>query len=145
MTDPFEEVSPAAPINPWQELNIRFSRSMLWDMLGPYQMMNNSAQYGQNPASMDVLEAEAKDMMEREYSMLPLGMDFGLLCLIASETASSVLMKNDEDLQHLPQEELMKFRQHNIRLGTTIAKSVVSHMLQKGLIKYGELNEFLGQ
>lgn len=145
MTDPFEEVSPVMPIDPWQALTTELSRSMMWDMIGPKRMREEPERYGQNPASLDVLEAEAKEMYARKHSMLPFGMDFSLLCYMAAETASLALIKNDDVLIDLPDEEKVKFRIHNVKLGTAIAETVVSHMLQKGLIQYGEVNEFLGE
>ena len=36
-------------------------------------------------------------------------------------------------------------RMNNIKLGRVIAETIVSHMLEKGLIKYGDQNEFLGK
>lgn len=144
MVDPFEEVTPITPIDPWQALTTELSRSMLWDMLGPERMQNEPAKYGQQPASLDVLEAEAKEMWARKHSMLPFGMDFSLLCYVAAESASLALIKHDVSMGDLPDEEKLKFRIHNVKLGTAIAESVVSHMLQKGLIKYGEIDEFLG-
>ena len=145
MTDPFEEVSPAAPIDSWQALTTELSRSMMWDMIGPTRMRDEPIKHGQQPASLDVLEAEAKEMWERKHSMLPFGMDFSLLCYIAAESASLALIQNDANLIDLPEEEKLKFRTHNVKLGTAIAESVVSHMLQKGLIRYGERSEFLGE
>lgn len=145
MTDPFEDVSPVAPIDPWQALTTELSRSMMWDMIGPKRMRDEPQKYGQHPASLDVLEAEAKEMYARKHAMLPFGMDFSLLCYMAAESASLALIKNDEALSDLPDEEKLKFRIHNVKLGTAIAETVVSHMLQKGLIKYGDTDEFLGE
>jgi hypothetical protein len=145
MLDPFEEVSPVAPMDPWQALTTELSRSMMWDMIGPTRMHNEPVRYGQQPASPDVLEAEGKEMWARKHSMLPFGMDFSLLCYMAAESASLALIKNDDTLSELPDEEKLKFRIHNVKLGTAIAETVVSHMLQKGLIQYGEVDEFLGE
>lgn len=144
MLDPFEEVSPLSAIDPWQALTTELSRSMMWDMIGPSRMQTEPQKYGQQPASVDVLEAEANEMYTRKHSMLPFGMDFSLLCYMAAESASLALIRSDDDLINLPDEEKLKFRIHNVKLGTAIAETVVSHMLQKGLIQYGETNEFLG-
>jgi hypothetical protein len=144
MIDPFEEVSPVAPIDPLQALTTELSRSMLWDMLGPGRMQNDPGKYGQQPASIDVLEAEAREMWDRKNSLLPFGRDLHLLCYMAAESASLALIHSEEELKALPDEERLKFRVHNVKLGTAIAESVVSHMLQKGLVKYGDHNEFLG-
>ena len=143
--DPFEEVSPLAPLDHWQTITTELSRSMMWDMVGPHRMLHDPESFGQHPASEDVLEAEAMEMWARKRSMLPFGMDFNLLCYMAAESASLALITSDTDMQQLPEEEKYKFRVHNVKLGTAIAEAVVSHMLQKGLIKYGDINEFLGK
>lgn len=143
--DPFEEVSPVAPLDQWQALTTELSRSMLWDMIGPHKMLHDPESFGQHPASEDVLEAEAMEMWARKRSMLPFGMDFNLLCYMAAESASLALINGDENMAGLPDEERYKFRIHNVKLGTAIAEAVVSHMLQKGLIKYGDINVILGQ
>lgn len=142
--DPFEEVTPVAPLDQWQALTTELSRSMMWDMIGPNRMLHDPESYGQHPASSDVLEAEAMEMWGRKRSILPFGMDFNLLCYMAAESASLALLNGDETMQELPEEEKYKFRVHNVKLGTAIAEAVVSHMLQKGLIKYGDISEFLG-
>jgi hypothetical protein len=145
MTDPFEDVTPATPLDPWQVLTTELSRSMMWDMIGPEIMRNNPTKYGQNPASDDVLEAEASEMWSRKQSILPFGLDFPFLCYVAAEIASLALIKSDEVLTRMSDDEKMRFRVHNIKLSTAVAESVVSHMLQKGLINYGDRNEFLGK
>lgn len=145
MVDPFEEVSPIDPVDPWQALTSELSRSMMWDMIGPTRMQDEPVRFGQHPASPDVLEAEAWEMRARKQSMLPFGMDFSLLCYMAAESASLALIRSDKAMEDLPDEEKLKFRIHNVKLGTAIAESVVSHMLQKGLIKYGDTDEFLGE
>jgi hypothetical protein len=143
--DPFEDVSPVTPLDPWQALTTELFRSMMWDMIGPYKMRDEPYKYGQNPASMDVLEAEAQEMWTRKHSMLPFGMDFSLLCYMAAESASLALIRSDAAMEQLPDEKKLEFRTHNVKLGTAIAEAVVSHMLQKGLIKYGEADEFLAE
>ena len=145
MINPFEEVTPAEPIDPWQALTTSLFRSILWDMVGPNQITNNPEKFNQHPASQDVLEAETEEMWARKRSLMPLGMDFPLLCRIAADSASLILMRTDEEIANLDEEAMVKFRIGNIRLGTAVAESVVSHMLQRGLIKYGDPNEFLGQ
>lgn len=145
MLDPFEEVEPAPDIDPWQALASELSRSMMWDLIGPQLMRTKPNQFGQNPASPDVLEAEAKEMWARKRSLSPFGMDLPLLCYMAAETASLALMNTEEALQDLSEEDQFKFRMNTIRLSSAIVESVIAHMLQKGLIKYGERYEFLGE
>lgn len=145
MLDPFEEVTPVPDIDPVQALTIELGRSMLWDMIGPERMTKEGHIFEQFPASEDVLEAEAKEMWNRKYSLAPFGMDFPILCYVAAESASLALLKSDETLNNMSDEDKMKFRISNIRIGTAIAETVVTHMLQKGLVKHGEMNEFLGE
>ena len=76
---------------------------------------------------------------------MPFGMDFALLCYMAAESASMAILNSEEAMKELSEDERMKFRANNIRFGTAVAESVVSHMLQKGLIRYGERYEFLGE
>lgn len=145
MMNPFEEVEPLAPIDPMELMMSQLSRAMLWDMVGPYSMRDKAELLGQHPASTDVLEAEAKEMWERKRSLLPFGMDFPFLCHVASETASTALLSTNPNLNSMGEMDKAEFRAGNVRLGTAIAEAVVSHMLEKGLIKYGDNNEFLGK
>lgn len=145
MYDPFEEVEPLEELDPLQRLATEIARSMTWDMIGPNKMQKDPERFGQHPASIDVLEAEAAEMWGRKNSLLPFGMDFSFLCYMASEAASYALMNSDDQLKEMPEEDRMKFRFHNYKLGTAIVEAVVSHMLQRGLITYGERNEFLGE
>lgn len=138
MIDPFENVEPLEPLDPFQVLTAQLSRSMLWDMIGPDNIKNSSELFNQQPASDEVLEAEAADMWARKQTLIPFGMDFPLLCYMAAESASLVMMKGDEKLGNLSTADKMQFRAGNVKLGTAIAEAVVSHMLQKGLIKHGE-------
>jgi len=144
MLDPFEEVEPVLPLDPFRVLTAQLSRSMLWDMVGPHWMRSDPELFGQQPASEEVLEAEAKEMWNRKRSLLPFGMDFSLLCYMAAESASLAILKGDEQLSNLADEDKLKFRVGNIKLGTAIAEAVVSHMLEKGLIKYGDHDVILG-
>lgn len=144
MIDPFENVEPLAELDPLEVLNAKISRSMMWDMIGPVQMARTPEKFGQNPASKDVLEAEASEMWERKNTLVPFGLDFGYLCYMAAEAASYALINSDDAMKSLSEEDRMKFRFHNYKLGTAIVEAVVSHMLQRGLITYGVNNEFLG-
>ena len=144
MYDPFEEVEQPDSPDELAATAKQISRDMLWDMIGPYKMQQDPLRFHQHPASLDVLEAEAKDMWKRKNSLLPFGMDFPFLCYLASDAASHILICEDDSLQSLPEEEITKFRYHNYKLGTAITVAVLSHMLQRGLITYGEQYEFLG-
>lgn len=145
MIDPFEEVEPLEEIDPLQQLATEISRSMMWDMIGPSFMQKDPKRFGQQPASKDVLEMESKDMWTRKNSLRPFGIDFTFLCYMASEAASYALIGSDNMLSSLSEEDQKSFRFHNYKLGTAIAEAVVSHMLQRGLIHYGEHDVILGE
>jgi hypothetical protein len=117
----------------------------MWDMIGPYNMRDEPTKFGQQPASMDVLEAEAKDMWARKHSLLPLGDNFGLLCFIASQAVSSAILMGEGYIDTMSSEEQLKFRMNNVKLGTHVTESVVGHLLEAGFITYGENNELLGK
>lgn len=138
MINPFEEVEPLEPLDPFRTMTAQLSRAMLWDMVGPSNMQNKSVILGQHPASQDVLEAEANEMWARKRSLLPFGQDFPLLCYVAAEAASTAILTGDDNLGSMSESDKTLFREGNIKLGTAVAESVVSHMLTTGLIRYGE-------
>lgn len=144
MYDPFEEVEQPEEQDALAVLAKQLSRSMLWDMIGS-RLQKDPEHFNQFPASPDVLEAEEKEMWMRKNSLLPFGMDFPFLCYLAADAASHILICEDEDLQKLDEEEITKFRYHNYKLGTAVTVAVLTHMLQRGLITYGERYEFLGE
>jgi hypothetical protein len=143
MVNVFEEVTPIPPVDPLQELSIQLGRSMMWDMIGPYKIRDNPALYGQQPASIDVLEAEAQESFSRKHVVGTLGMEFPLLCHIAAESASRVMLVSDGIT--LEQDQEMAFRMAHVQYGTAVAETVVGHLLQKGLLKLGDNHVVLGK
>jgi hypothetical protein len=135
--DPFEEVEPLEPLGIHEVLTSRAKRSIMWDLIGPHKMWNYSEKYGQNPASPDVLHREYLDMVERKNLLLPLSNALPLLCYIAAESATEAIIASDESFAGISDEDRMKFRMQNVQLGSVITESVVSHLIQNGLIKYG--------
>lgn len=142
--DPMEPVEPVPPMLPGEQLTAELTRSMMWDMIGPYQIRDEPYKYGQHPASMDVLEAEAAEFWARKSTLLPFGMFFPMYCFIAAESASKAVLVGHGMLEHMSPEEQQNFRMNNIKFATSVAESVVGHMLQRGLVKYGDNYEFLG-
>lgn len=138
--DPFEEVEPLEPMDVQEAFASSVHRSVMWDLLGPKKMWNSSEKYGQNPASPDVLNAEYEEMMKRHNSLTPFGGSLPLLCYIAAESASQIVMASDSRYDEIPEEEKMKFRAHNVQLGSAVASSVIGHMIQSGLLHYGGHN-----
>jgi len=144
LTDPFEEVDPVEEIDPWRVLTALHARSTLWDMVGGEEIAEHPERYGQTPASPEVLTAELEDTKARHSTLMPIAMEVQMLSYLAAESASLAMMKTYPDLDSLSDVDKLKFRSTNIRMGTAIAESVISHMLQKGLLKYGDNDEFLG-
>lgn len=138
MTDPFDDVVPLPPLDEVAVLTHTLERSIMWDIIGPYQMRDNPTDFGQNPASMDVLEAEYRDLMQRQDYLLQFGSNLHLMCYIAAESASDALIKLDEKYKDMPEEELLQFRTHNVNIGAAIVGAVLGNMLQRGLLHAGE-------
>lgn len=139
----FQEVAPVPPVDPLQKLTIELGRSTMWDMIGPYKIKESPDLYGQQPASNDVLEAEALDSFGRKHIVRSLGMDFPLLCHVASEAASRVMLVADGIV--LDEEQQLNFRMAHVNYGTAVAETVVGHLLQRGLLKLGDSNVVLGK
>jgi hypothetical protein len=142
--DPFEEVEQPEEMNPLAVTTRQLSRAMLWDMVGE-NLTTDPVHYKQSPASPDVTDMEYEEMLARKVSLNAFGAAFPLLCQIASDTASHVLTCEDTKLQALSDDERMLFRYHNYKLGTAITVAVITHMLQNGLITYGDPYELLGK
>jgi hypothetical protein len=145
MIDPMEPVEPVPPLPPGEQLAAELRRSMMWDMIGPYAIRDEPLKYGQHPASMDVIEAEAAEFWARKSTLLPLGMYFPMYCVIAAETACRAIIMGEGMLDKMTPEDLHNFHINNIRLASSVAESVVGHLFQRGLITYGENYELLGK
>lgn len=138
MHDPFEPVEPLAPLDEWAVFTTTLQRSMMWDLVGPHKMKDNPTDFGQTSASMDVLQAEHKEMIERRSYLASLGAHYPLMCYIAAESASQALMQLDKKYENMQDEERMQFRMHNVNIGAAIVGSVLGHLFQNGLIHLGD-------
>lgn len=138
MIDPFEEVEPLPPLDEVAVLTHSLERSIMWDIIGPYKMRDNPTDFGQNPASPDVLAAEYADLVKRQNSLFKLGPQLSLMCYIAANSASDALLKIDRKYEDMPEEEIVQFRTHNINIGAAIVSSVLGQMIQQGLIHTGD-------
>lgn len=146
MIDPFEDVAAPEMPNPLEQLTTELSRSMMWDMIGPINMKDHSDDFGQNPASMDVLEAEAQAMWKRKQALMVFGQDLPLFCTLATEAASNTLITANDNLKNMPEQFKMQYKQDNLRVSALVTASVISHMLQKGMLKFGDrYYELLGK
>ena len=137
MTDPFEEVEPLTPLDEWAVRSTTLQRSMMWDFIGPFKMRDSPEQFGQTPASSDVLEQEYKEMAARYSLLSPFGSQLSLMCYIAAESISQVLLTSDDKYESMSEEEQLQFRMQNVNIGAAITNSVLSHMLQDGLLQQG--------
>ena len=135
--NPFEEVEPLEPLDVQAAFAASIHRSMMWDLLGPHKMWNDSEKYGQCPASPDVLTAEYEDMMVRHNSLLPFGGSIPQLCFIAAESVSQIVMASDKRYAEISEEDRTKFRAQTVQMGSAITSSVIGHLIQSGLLHYG--------
>lgn len=134
--DPFDEAG-LGDIDPTALLR-SVSRSMMWEFIPPKMMQENPEDFGQTPASIDVLKAEYKDSFARRMSLIPLEPSLSILATTASNAASTVLLELDPNYKMMSEKDRMLFREHNMNLGTAVTKAVLGHLIQEGLIHYGE-------
>jgi hypothetical protein len=137
MLDPFEEVSPLEPLDTLGVLTQTLKRSIMWDIIGPYRMRDNPTDFHQQPASPDVMEAEYRDLILRQNSLMYLNPNLSMMCYIAAESATEALLKLDPRYKEMPEEEILQFRAHNVNMGAAIVGSVLGQMLQSGLLHIG--------
>lgn len=114
------------------------TRSMMWEFIPPKLMKERPEDFGQTPASLDVLRAEYGDSIKRQTSVLPLEPSLSILSVAAASAASSVLLELDPNYKEMPEQDKMLFRAHNANLGIAVTKAVLGHLIQEGLIHYGE-------
>lgn len=109
-------------------------------------MWRSPQTYGQEPASPDVLAMEYDDMMQRKKNLLPLSNTLALLSYVAAESATEAVIASDKRLSKLTEEEQLAMRMQNVALSAAVTESVIGHLLQSGILVYGEPpNEFLGR
>lgn len=143
--NPFEEVTPLEPLGYPEVFASLIKRSIMWDLIGPTRMWQQSVKYGQEPASPDVLRKEYEDMMVRKRGLLPLGGTLALMCYVAAESATEAIIASDEKLSKLTDDERTSVRMQNVALSSAVTESVIGHLLQSGILVYGDPpNEFLG-
>lgn len=135
--DPFEEVTPPAPLNGWAVLASTLQKEMLWDIVGPTKMAADSEKLGVNPSSKDVFDMEYKDMLARKYSLMPLRNEISLLSYVAGNVASDAIIALDDRYKEMTDQDLLSFKELTINMGSVIVDAVVAHLFQQGLIHLG--------
>jgi len=136
--DPFTAVvEPLEPLDNERAVVSHLHRSMLWDLVGPIAITKHPEKFGQNPASEDVLNMEYREMLQRKTAVERLGYNLPLLTQVAVETASQVLLATEPGLSHLTEEGKLGFRMQNARVASVVTDTVVSHLLQGGIINFG--------
>lgn len=127
------------PLNPGETVALfplALRRSMMWDMVSD-AMIRNPEDFGETPASDDVLEAEYKDMVTRHRTLDPFGPGIDMYCSLAAYAATRAILVVEPRAQSLTEEEREEFLLENTRVSSMVTKSVLSQMLHKGLIHIG--------
>lgn len=135
--DPFAEVEPLEPLGFQEAFASLVRRSIKWDLIGPHKMWQHPEQYGESPASPDVLAKEYAEMVKRKNGLLPISHPLSLFCYIAAESATDAILAGDESLSELSDDDKMRLRMQNVQLSSAVTETVIGHLLQAGLIKYG--------
>lgn len=136
--DPFEGSDVPSGLDDWAVLASRLKRSMTWDLVGLEVIKNQSELLGDCPASPEVIDAEHKDMIARKMALMPVRNALSFHSYIAAEAASHALLKLDRKYETMSDEDKATFRIHNLNVGSAVADVVISHMIQSGLLHYGE-------
>lgn len=136
--DPFQAViTPLEPLDNEQAVVSHLQRSMMWDIVGPTGIRDRPERFGQNPASQDVMDKEFEEMVLRKNALNSFGFRLPLLTHIAVESASQALLATDPRYSVFTDAEKVQFRMDNSKLATAVTQTVLSHMLQGGLIHVG--------
>jgi len=135
--DPFKaKVEPLDPAEGMVLLPLALSRSFMWDMVGE-AMIKSPEDFGQNPASDDVLELEYRDMVLRNRALEPFGPNIDMACHLATTAAVKALSVRSPELSGISDDDLEKLTEEHMQVSTMVTKAVIGQMLSKGLIHYG--------
>lgn len=133
--DPFAaQIEPLDPMGEVELLPRALKRSMMWDMVGD-DMIRRPEDFGETMASQDVIEREYKDMLTRRRSLLPFGHQIDMAAAMAAVCATDAILTLEEE--ELDPDEKMEYLAENIKVSAIVTKTVISHMIAKGLIHYG--------
>lgn len=135
--NPFEAiVEPLNPLDTIALFPLALRRSMMWDMVGD-AMIKDPERFGENPASDDVIEAEFREMVNRNRMLHPFGPGLEMYCTLAAAAATSAVLAIEPKAQGLTDEEKEEFLAENTRISTMVTQTILGHMLYKGLIHVG--------
>lgn len=129
-------IEPLDYMDTMQLMPLAVRRSMMWDMVGD-SMVTRPEDFGETPASHDVLEREYQDMVARHQAMASFGPSIDMACNLATTAAVKALTVNNPTTSSMSEEDLEKLTQEHMRVATMVTKSVIGQMLSKGLIHMG--------
>jgi len=135
--DPFNaNVEPLDPTEGYALLPLALRRAMMWDMVGE-SMIKSPEDFGENPASQDVLEREYQDMVMRHRALDAFGPNIDMACNLATTAAIQALSVLDPSVAELDEEERDEMTEAHIKVATMVTKSVIGQMMSKGLLHNG--------
>lgn len=135
--DPFKaNVEPLDPSEGMALLPLALRRSIMWDMVGA-SMIHNAQDFGENPASSDVLEMEFNDMVRRHRALELFGPNIDMACNIATNAAIHALSVLDPSVAELSEEEREEMAEVHTKVSTMVTKSVIGQMMSRGMIHPG--------
>lgn len=135
--DPFKaNVEPVNPLETMALFPLALRRSMMWDMVGT-SMVSNPEDFGENPASSDVLDLEFRDMMMRHKALEIFGPNIEMACNIATTAAIQALAVLDPSVAELSEEERDDMTDAHIKVSTMVTKSVIGQMMAREMIHPG--------
>jgi hypothetical protein len=135
--DPFNAgVEPLNSLDTIALFPLALRRSMMWDMVAD-AMIKDPERFGENPASDDVVEAEFREMVDRNRMLNPFGPGIEMYCQLAAAAATNAVLAIEPKAQGLSDEEREEFLAENTRISTMVTRTVLGHMLHKGLIHVG--------
>lgn len=135
--DPFKaNVEPVNPLETMALLPLALRRSMMWDMVGT-SMIHHAEDFGENPASPDVLDREFQDMVKRHKALDIFGPNIEMACNIATTAAIQALAVLDPSVAELSEEEREDMTEAHIKVSTMVTKSVIGQMMAREMIHPG--------
>lgn len=100
-------------------------------------MVSNPEDFGENPASSDVLDLEFRDMMLRHKALETFGPNIDMACNIATTAAIQALAVLDPSVAELSEEERDDMTDAHIKVSTMVTKSVIGQMMAREMIHPG--------
>lgn len=135
--NPFEaKIEPLDPRDTMVLLPLHLRRSMMWDMVGE-NMVTRPEEFGENPASPDVLDLEFRDMVMRHRSLEAFGPSIDMACHLATAAAVKALTTQNPDLADMSEDDLEKLTEEHLQVSTMVTKSVIGQMMSRGMIHHG--------